>query len=76
MKRLVILSLAAAGLMPAYALEFKLERDMPYYPEGVLAQEHAARHDAARDEDGKREPPDGVEAEDVGVDHQGADDAA
>ena len=33
-------------------------------PEGVLAKEHAARHDAARDEDGEREPPDGIEAED------------
>ena len=39
MKRSVILSLAAASFMPACALEFKLERDMPYYPEGVLAQE-------------------------------------
>ena len=39
MKRLVILSLAAASLMPACALEFKVEANVPYHPESVLAKE-------------------------------------
>ena len=39
MKRLVILSLAAASLMPACALEFKVEANVPYHPESVLARE-------------------------------------
>ncbi len=44
--------------------------------EGVLTEQHAAGHDAASDEDGQAEPPDGVEAEDGGVGYLGADDAA
>ena len=42
----------------------------------MLAQQHAAGHDAAADEDGAAEPPDRVEAEDGGVGYQSSDDAA
>ena len=41
----------------------------------MLAKYHAAGHDAACNEDGQREPPDGVEAEDSLIGYQSANDA-
>ena len=44
--------------------------------QGVLAEYHAAGHNAARDEDGEREPPNGIEAENGCVGYQRSDDTA
>ena len=42
----------------------------------MLAEHHAARHHATRNEDGEREPPDGIEVEDSRISYDSADDTA
>lgn len=52
------------------------ERTAKDLPQGVLPQHHTTRHHTARDEDGERKPPDGIEAEDGRVGNEGAYDAS
>ena len=44
--------------------------------QGVLAEQHAAGHHQAGDEDGEREPPYGIEAENGGIGYDCSDDSA